>query len=1160
MVDFKKILSVILCFLLVVWVVYLPVTVTAETDNSYSIFNLKNMKKGTKVEKGIVALPSGAGLEGISTFSSGWQASHTFNGSQEIVETNGKKGWKINFDVAMNTNNNLCDVTNEFMIKVSIPSSVIPYVTGVKADISNASAKSLGISFGFIGGGKVSWLKGLGNSFEAIYNTSSSQISVERNISNLWKRSDLYAGCPSLTEVWETGVAEYVYLVIVSKGCDGSEGGYVIINDISLELSIPTTQLPSEYDVNLLDFTYAQLGSAISGDTAMPTGLLGAERWTPSGCGISDMYSGKQEIVEIDSHKAWKINFNKAAKHNGWLWGSSGLFGFTVSIPAKYLPYMTKINMEVVNGATGSLQYRFGVTDGTHLGTANSDGVYSLSAKDKQKISLEMAALGTYSNAFAATHGAASQGSWLESGYETAKIYVLLSDSAAVESGTGYLIINNVTITCMSGMIPFVAENITGGTLEGNKIKVPVTSSDQTVEIKIPEDTLLQADSLTYRLSSTCESDVKIKLYTNTQTDKGESGYIKMGENPWTYSIPAKTQGNLRSINFYGTNGGSTCVKVFSGSYYLNNWMGNVSTHPSGSEKAKITSIYLGIAGVESPTGYITIEGLTFTNIGVRVICNSVSHGTANVLDKYVKIGESGRFAITPNTGYYLKNLSVKSSSGEILPYDVVSKHGNYGVTYSAVANGGDIVVTPEFAKIDRSIQQTAYYRNNDLVANFSVLLKTGLAYNEETASFETPTDYGMYIVGPEALKKYGYTLEDLTPEFVEELFETGHHLINYIYKLDSENMIKAAENPNLVSFIVEYNNLTLTQKRSPILMATYVRFKDSNGNVSKTVCHFNDDDIDSLVYGENFKSEFTAKKGINFAASLKSDYSVWQDIKNQGFDHVRIPAYLRNCLDENGNIKQKALIDIDTSINYALKAGLCVVLDVHQLPANFFGNYSGSVDTVYKFWKQLASYYSDLPLSVAFEFMNEPNTSISKSDSNPDPISASKLMTAMDNLIKNTRSISGNEDRHLVLSNNYNAAWALAEYTANSYVMNYKNIILDIHYYNPMTFTHSGSTWDLNADGSYKYPAGATSYGTQDIIDTMAKLKNISDTYGVEIWLGEWGALRPDNTAKARYYADVSNTAEQYGIAWCVWEYGGGWSPYKDGVWDETLVDALIN
>jgi len=226
----------------------LPVT------KEYSIFDLSEATVGA-TNTGNTEIIADVAAAGVSKFSSGWNANHAYNGTQEIVEVDGKKAWKINWDVAMKSNSNLCDVANEFMVKLPIPAKYAKYVTGVKADITNAAATQTGVAFGFYDGSNVSWKSG-NNSYDQTIKSDVTDVVLERNIVDLKVRPSLYTACPTLTEAWTVGSATDVYLVMVSQGCNGTEGGYAIIKDIKLTVSAAPSvheNMPIEKEVSIFD-------------------------------------------------------------------------------------------------------------------------------------------------------------------------------------------------------------------------------------------------------------------------------------------------------------------------------------------------------------------------------------------------------------------------------------------------------------------------------------------------------------------------------------------------------------------------------------------------------------------------------------------------------------------------------------------------------------------------------------------------------------------------------------------------------------------------------------------------------------------------------------------------------------------------------------------
>jgi len=1182
----KRILAVLLSVIMIASVVCVHTVasdfaVAAATENASStetltkhLIDFSTSEVATNISED--AWPSGIYKMDYEDFS------YNSNISVDIAEDNGEKFLKFNYDQS----NNVTSATtiadrgryNDIFLKVSVPFNYIKYVESFEVDMIYNYAKSTGGEQS-----KTYYILGIGNgngalgkstdashaSFERM--TEVQRLTVKKNITDLGmftgdNYKNFLGDIKNLSSIakWdlETAHAQHNIDIIIMvsppdilNATDRAADYYFGIKDVSITFDAAAEKAINK-DISVLDIEDASVGSAYTGANVIPEGIYGISAWTPDGCGLGAAYSGKQQIVKANGKNAWKINFNKSAVHHGWLWGSSGLYGMKINVPKAYTPYITKVNIEIENHTAGELIYRLGVTDGTNYGTNSANGYCVSSEKGDTTLSLNMSDIFAFGDIFAATHNGTSQGSWGNMGYDVTQIYFIASDSSATEGGSGYIVIKDITFTIETGVIKFNQSNVHNATVENGRVKIPASASEQEAYVTIPSGLLTAANVLNYQISSTSNKQHALKFFTNTITDSELSGYIKRGENVWQYSINANSKVVNYLFDFYGVDGGTSCVRTFDGTWYVYNWQPNTSIHPTATEKSNITKIFLGVNGVEDASGYIYIDSISYTEAGVKFKSKSATNGTVNIIDSLVEVGEKGRFVVTPNAGYYVKSLEVYSSLMEKLEYDVVSSYTGDGILYEVTAPEADVIIKPVFEKIDVSMQRWTNYYGNKFVADFTIPKNNNSFYNQKTSQYSAAKDYGMYVSGTEALAKYGYTIDDLTPEFVNELFETGHHLSKYIYKIDAKTMSKD-ETGREVRFTVDMKNITFAQRRTPIVFVNYITFADSKGNATNSVCEYKLKTLDALVYGDDFKDEFSANRGINYTASATADISVWQDIKSQGFDHIRMPATFK--LDDNGKLRVDNLHKLDYAINSALKTGFPIVLDAHGLPVDLCGNYAGNVDTIYSWWKQIAKRYAYLPNSVAFEFMNEPNTQVSQSASQPDPISGDELMTVMNNLVINTRAIKGNGDRYLVLSNNFNGDWAISEYTNNSYVLNHKNLILDIHYYGPMSFSHSGCFWITNSDGSLTYPYGATYYSLNDIKSTMNNLKNIESKYGVMVWLGEWGAYAPDSTAKVNYFRDITNQAEANGISWCLWEYGAGWSPYVNGVWNQALLDAMF-
>lgn len=1317
------------------------------TEKEYSIFDLSESYVGAKVDSGTVAFPEGVEAGGVSKFSSGWEGSHKFNGSQEIVEVDGKKAWKINFDQAMKSNSNICDVANEFMIKVAIPTPYVPYVTSVKFDITNKSAKQLGYSVGITTGSNASWNRTGGNSYEATAATTVEEIVAERNVTELWKRASLYAACPTLTEKWTVGEATYVYILMTSQGCDGTEGGYAIINDITITVSASASQfaaMPVSTKVSAWDLSANELGTIAGSAVKYNKGTTG------------NAYSGALEIVEDERYGTKALRFdlanteftNKDGGDEDTLPDNGGRLNehsysptyqaIANVIPSTYVPYIDSIKIRFNKQTESNVRYNFGVTDGSQysklgdganstLGASdtgyvtkilNPDDLYKCSSyqaggySDPRngskwngdftalfiRMSADNGATGyidivdiEYTYTMTAAQKAEADAKWNEmkafitsfessgtvsdkatsgekvhtlwsgdgysggnvtlntniylneangfsfwmynpnesaqspkfwlnttsgdryiisTGYSIAansyakvtvdfnKVYEWAGDNGGYNKGAlislteeqkesitninflirpaktsllvddFYLVLDEIADEKLGAEIDITADNVTGGTVtEDGKIEIPVAAEDQVVAIKIPTGTLTEAGTLTYKLSSTATVNTNLKFYMGLTRDNGTAGHVKIGQNPWSYSIAAGATLD-QAFNFFATRE----LRVFDGSWYINNWQGDGSTPPTASEKASITTIYLAVKGygtvaegAEAPTGSIFIEGFDLVNVGVKISATEVEGGSTTLIDEKVFVGEKASLVISPEAGYYLKALNVVDSLGNAVAYERNTEYGaeNLGLYYSFVVPAANVTVTPEFGAIEGTMPYESAYEGDNLNLDFTIPFVDGKVYNESVYGFETLADYGIIIASEAALNKYGYTVEDLTAELADELIASGHYLSNYIYKLDGKDAIKTANNANFIKFSVEVTDVSVNARRAPLTMITYANFTDSEGTESTPVTTINYNTMDMMVYGDNLVEEFYANNGINYQSSLTADLSVWEDIYAQGFDHIRLPINMTSRIDENYQLIEEKMAEVDLAIDNALRAGFSVVVDTHSMGVNISSDYANSAEVYNTVWAQLAERYAHLPLSVAFQFVNEPMTNKKTETAedgtvtNPDPLSWDELMVFQENLVDICRAVEGSEDRYMVISNHNNGSWALGQFTES--IMSKGNIIIDIHYYSPMSFTHSGNeSWD-NIEGN-GYVSGATDYSEADFVGFATRMAEFAEANGVTVWVGEWGAYQPDYTAKVAYYAEFAQAMSDAGVPWSLWEYGSGFSPYKNGVWDQEILDAIFS
>jgi endoglucanase len=123
------------------------------------------------------------------------------------------------------------------------------------------------------------------------------------------------------------------------------------------------------------------------------------------------------------------------------------------------------------------------------------------------------------------------------------------------------------------------------------------------------------------------------------------------------------------------------------------------------------------------------------------------------------------------------------------------------------------------------------------------------------------------------------------------------------------------------------------------------------------------------------------------------------------------------------------------------------------------------------------------------------------------------------------------------------------------------RHLIVTVHYYLPMAFTHQGAPWTP----AYAKLSGNT-WGTPADLATLEK-----DFDAVQAWarrndrpilLGEFGAYdKAPMESRVKYTAAVARAAEQRGWAWAYWQFDRDFIVYdldKDQ-WVEPIRGALI-
>jgi endoglucanase len=275
---------------------------------------------------------------------------------------------------------------------------------------------------------------------------------------------------------------------------------------------------------------------------------------------------------------------------------------------------------------------------------------------------------------------------------------------------------------------------------------------------------------------------------------------------------------------------------------------------------------------------------------------------------------------------------------------------------------------------------------------------------------------------------------------------------------------------------------------------------------------------------------------------------SYFQMIRDAGFTSVRVNLYPFSFMDKDHNLDPAWLKTLDWVVEKGLKADLMVILDLHEFTA-MADDPVAKKDMFLAFWKQVAPRYKDKSDKVVFEILNEPNQKLTVEMWNEFLSEAMQIIRM------------SNPNRTLIIGpGNWNGIESL-----NTLVLpeNDRNIIVTVHFYHPMRFTHQGAPWAKE----YKDLSGVPWTGTAaEKEEVETKLKVAAD-WSVKnnrpIFLGEFGAYdKGDMDSRARYTSFVARTAEKLNFCWAYWQFDSDFIVYNidKEAWVKPILDALMN
>lgn len=269
------------------------------------------------------------------------------------------------------------------------------------------------------------------------------------------------------------------------------------------------------------------------------------------------------------------------------------------------------------------------------------------------------------------------------------------------------------------------------------------------------------------------------------------------------------------------------------------------------------------------------------------------------------------------------------------------------------------------------------------------------------------------------------------------------------------------------------------------------------------------------------------------------------QIIHDGGFQSVRINLQAFAHMDAADTLDPQWFATLDRMVNAALASHLVVILDEHD-HAPCGRDPASCRLRLRAFWREVAEHYRNAPRDVVFELLNEPNGAMD------DQWSA--LVVELLGLVR-----AVDPSRNVVIGP---ASWNSIDKLDQLQLPDRdRHIIVTVHYYVPMEFTHQGAPWAPEYAGS----SGVT-WGTPEqraaLTADFDRVAAWSRAHDRPILLGEFGAYdRGPIESRVAYTSAVAREAEAHGFAWAYWQFDHDfvvWSMDSDA-WNVPIHDALI-
>lgn len=316
--------------------------------------------------------------------------------------------------------------------------------------------------------------------------------------------------------------------------------------------------------------------------------------------------------------------------------------------------------------------------------------------------------------------------------------------------------------------------------------------------------------------------------------------------------------------------------------------------------------------------------------------------------------------------------------------------------------------------------------------------------------------------------------------------------------------------------------------------------------------------EVDAIRGKLKASADGVPRKGVSMSRGLsESRPEMWnvfptsddfEVVKNAGFDTVRIPVNLSLHTKREWpySLDPSFLKLVDQAITRARAQELKIIIDFHHY-SFAMKDPEGEYPRFLAIWSQLAKHYAGQPNDLIFEILNEPSHNLTPAIWN----------RWQSDVLRTIRRL--HPDRLIIITpGEWGKVGALSKLT----LPDDENLILSIHYYEPMSFTHQGASWIGGSDKWLGTRWGGEKSEEQLREDFRTILKWINSRKIRGVLIGEFGAYeKSEPLSRYRWTNAVRIEAESNEFGWIYWDFDTDFGVYnrsKKG-WRQEILKALI-